>query len=109
MIFIDTQDFFVKANRAVRPSRDLEKEYAIQARAGNQEAKDRLVEGYMPIIASYVKRLGKEMQSLELIYRMVNMLEREVEAFDFLQDGEAFTHRLSLRCKKIVTEYIADR
>ena len=108
MLFITVQDFYVQAANAKRLDRREEIACAARMQAGDTEAKDALVQSYLPFVAASVKRVSTGEPSLELICRFVCTLEREVEAFDFAQEGETFTHRLSLALKKAMAEYIAD-
>lgn len=108
MMFVSIQDFYDKANTAKRLSREQEKACAALARSGDAEARRMLIESYLPLLASRVKRAGKEYARLELVYRFVQVLEREVDTFDFLQDSESFTHRLSLCLGQALVGYIAD-
>ena len=106
--FTDINDFFNKATKAEKLSREQEIACAAQAKAKDAEAFERLIQSYLPVIASYLRRVGKEMQSMELLYRLLHVLRREADAFDFAQDSEPFMHRLSLRLKQAVTAYVAD-
>lgn len=109
MMFLSIQDFYDKANAAKRLSREQEMACAARARAGDAEARSMLIQSYLPVVASHVKRLGKEYHSLELVYRFIAVLERETDRFDFLQDGESFTHRLYLCLGQALVGYIADK
>lgn len=77
--------------------------------AGDHDAKNALIESYLPFVAASVKRVSTGEPSLELICRFVCALERQVETFDFSQENEPFSHRLSLALKKAAAEYIADQ
>lgn len=109
MIFTDINNFFDKAAQATRLSKEAEIACAAQARAGSAWAREQLIESYLFAVASCLRRLGEDMQTMELLYRLLAVLEREVDAFDFAQDGETFMHRLSLRLRQAVTAYVADR
>lgn len=109
MLFVTAQQFFDGAAGAKRLDRQEEIACAARMRAGDTEAKDALVQSYLPFVAASVKRVSTGEPSLELICRFVCTLEREVEAFDFSQEREPFTHRLSLALRKTTAEYIADQ
>lgn len=109
MLFISVDDFFQKASAMTRLSRDDEKKYAFKMKEGNAEARQAIVNSYLPMVASCVKRAPKELQTLETIYICVNSLEKGVDGFDFLQDSEAFTHHLNWRLRQCIVKCIADR
>ena len=109
MLFITTQQFFAQAAGAKRLDRQEEITCAARMRAGDAEAKDALVQSYLSFVAASVKRVSTGEPSMELICRFVCTLEREVETFDFSQESETFTHRLSLALRKTTAEYIADQ
>ena len=69
----------------------------------------KLVESYLPYVASTLKRLPAKHQTLELIYRCYASLEKAVDRFDFLQDSEPFSHRLNWWMRQTITAYLADR
>ena len=107
MLFTCAEDFFEKASKIPRLSREDEKHLYLQMKAGDLDARERLIMGYLPLVASRIRRLSPDMQSLEFIYGNIRTLEKTVDAFDFLQEGEAFRHRLSLVLQQNVARYIA--
>ena len=106
MLFISAEDFFDKVSKIKRLSSQEEKEHFARMKAGGATARERIVESYLVIIAARIRRLPKDMQSLDLIYRCIQRLEREVDHFDFLQAGEAFTHRVSSFTQREIVRYI---
>lgn len=109
MLFVTAQHFFAQAAKAKRLDRQEEIACAERMRAGDSDAKNALVESYFPFVAASVKRVSTGEPSLELICRFVCVLKKQVETFDFLQESEPFSHRLSLALKKAAAEYIADQ
>lgn len=109
MLFVTAQHFFSEAAGQKRLDRQEEIACAARMRAGDADARAALTQSYLPFVAASVKRVSTGEPSLELICRFVCTLEREVEAFDFSQESEPFTHRLSLALKKTTAEYIADQ
>ena len=110
MMFVSSEQFMLQARQAERLTVQQEKELFAQMQAGDDQAAQRLARSYLPTVAATAQRVspgGKP--SLELICRFVCTLEREVEAFDFSQESEPFTHRLSLALRKTTAEYIADQ
>ena len=109
MLFISVDDFFQKARDVIRLSRNDEKKYALKMKEGDMQARQAIVNSYLPMVASYVKRSPKEYQSLKMIYSCVRSLEKGVDTFSFLQDSETFTHHLSWRLRQCITRCIVDR
>lgn len=77
--------------------------------AGDQAARQRLVEGYLPMVAGVIRRLPESERSLELIYRCCSALEKAVDGFDFLQESERFSHRLSWHLRQTIVRWRAER
>jgi len=94
MLFTCAEDFFHKASKIKRLSRQEEKDLFVCMKAGDMTARERIIESYLVIVAARIRRLPKDMQSLDLIYSCIQALERAVDQFNFLQEGETFTHRL---------------
>ncbi|MBE6944821.1 MAG: hypothetical protein E7459_01875 [Ruminococcaceae bacterium] len=109
MIFITIEDFYQKAASCQKLTREEEIHYATQMNAGDCAARQKLIESYLPMVAGYVKRTKPHMQTLVLALYCLQALERAVDSFDFLQDRESFTHRLSWWLRQAVTSYIARR
>ena len=107
MLFTCAKDFFDKASNIERISRQQEKELYSLIKAGDTTARDKMVESYLFIVASRIKRLPNDIHSIDLIYSCVDKLEKEVDKFDFSNDGETFTHRLTLIIQKEITNHIA--
>lgn len=109
MLYLSTEDFLEKTKGLVPLSREQERALAERMKAGDDEAREMLLAGYMPQVAGHIRRLREEYRSLELVMRCIRSLEKAVDSFDFLQDSESFTHRLSWALRQTVTAYIADR
>ena len=109
MLFTCIEDFYNKADRARRLSRDAEKEAYLRMKAGDAQAKESLVESYLFFVASRIKRLSADMQSLELVYSSVGALERAVDKYDFSGDGDTFAHHLGFVVQREITKYIAEK
>ena len=108
MVFVSIEDFYEKAEKCRVLTRQEELECAQQMKNGDADARRCLVESYLPMTAGYVKRAKPEMQTLSLALYCVDALEKAVDSFNFFQDGETFTHRLSWYLRNAVTRYIAD-
>lgn len=109
MLYISVQDFFEKTEDLKMLSREEEKILAQQMKAGNADARQKIIDSYIPMVASVCKHQKPQYQSLELIYRCLSALEQAVDRFDFLQDSESFTHHLSWVLRQTTTRHIVDR
>ncbi|MBQ8447673.1 MAG: hypothetical protein IJX27_01925 [Clostridia bacterium] len=109
MLFTGKEDFYAQAAACEKLTREREKEYARLMREGDADAREKIIKSYLPTVAAFIKRLGPEMQKLELIYRLLAALEKNVDGFDFLQESEPFSHRLAFALRQAVTRYIAER
>lgn len=109
MIFISLDDFFKKTRDVIQLSRSDEKEYALKMKEGDAEACQAIVNSYLPMVASYIRRSPKELQTLETIYSCIRSLEKGVDGFNFLQDSETFIHHLSWRLRRCIARCLADR
>ena len=109
MLYISVQDFFEKTKDLHPLSREEEKILAQQMKAGDGSARQKIIDGYIPMVAAVCRHQKPQYQSLELIYRCLSALEQAVDRFDFLQDSETFTHHLSWILRQTTTRHIADR
>lgn len=112
MIFISIEDFYKKAENSIRLTRDEEIACAKELREQDDasvksSARQRLIESYTPMVAAHIKRMKKDMQTLTLAVYCMQALEKAVDAFNFLQESETFTHRLSWWLRQATTAYIA--
>ena len=109
MLYIRAEDFYEEARSCSAMSRQEELQCARQMREGDALARERLIRSYLPMTAAYISRMPAHRQSLRLILDCRQALEKAVDAFDFLQDSEPFSHRLNWYLRSAVTKYIADR
>ena len=108
MIFISIEDFYKKAEKCVVLTRQEELERAQRMKEGDVAARSQLIESYLPMTAHHVQRAKKEMQTLSLALYCVDALEKAVDSFNFLQDSETFSHRLSWHLRNATAKYIAE-
>ncbi len=106
MIFMSINDFYEKVSSFSAMSRQEEIECAQQMKNGDPHARERLIQSYLPVVASHVKHAPCHMQNLGLILYCQQALENAVDSFDFFQDSEPFLHRLSWHLRQSVTKYI---
>ena len=74
MLFTCAEDFFHKASKIKRLSRQEEKDLFVCRKAGDMTARERIIESYLVIVAARIRRLPKDMQSLDLIYSCIQAL-----------------------------------
>lgn len=89
--------------------REEELALAEKVKAGDGEAREKLIAGYLPQVAGHIRYLGEGLQSLELVMRCIRALEKTADGFDFLQNSEPFSHRLGWALRQETTRYIAER
>lgn len=109
MIYISIDDFYEKARSFSKMSRQEEIECARQMKQGDALARERLIQSYLPMAASRIKRAPSQYQNLGLVLYCQQALEKAVDSFDFLQDSEPFSHRLNWHLRQAVTRYMAER
>ena len=108
MIYISVDDFYEKVSAFSGMSRQEEIECARQMKNGDILARERLIQSYLPMVAAHIKRVASHRQSLGMILYCQQALEKAVDSFDFFQDSELFSHRLSWYLRQAVTKYIVD-
>lgn len=106
MLYTSLEDFFEKVRSCRHLSRQEEREYALRMQQGDGSARQRLIEGYVPMVANHIRRVPANMQGLGLVLYCMQELERAVDSFNFLQDSETFTHRLSWHLRQATVKYI---
>jgi DNA-directed RNA polymerase sigma subunit (sigma70/sigma32) len=106
MLYIHAQDFFEKVSAYKRLSRQEEIAAATAMKQGDAQARQRLMESYLPMVAGHIRRSKPRYRTLTLVYTCLQALEKEVDSFNFLQDREPFAHRLSWRLRRTILEYI---
>ena len=109
MPYISANDFLEKAAKAPRITREEEKECALLMQQGDKAARERIVQHYLHLTASFVRRAPLEYRTLGLVYACLQALEKAVDSFDFLQEGETFVHRLSWVLRQTTIHYMVTR
>ncbi len=109
MLFISVEDFITQARTIPRLSREEEKNLAQRMAAGDNDARDALARGYFFMAVAALKRAPQKIQTLRTVYACIDAIEKGVDQFDFLQDGETFMHHLSWRMRQCITRCIVDQ
>ena len=107
MLFVTLEDFYAKADSCRRLTRQEEMECAARMQSGEADARQQLIDSYLPTLAAHVRRAPRHMQSLTLALYYLQTLEKCVDSFPFRQDGETFAHRLSWGLRQALVRYIA--
>ena len=109
MVFTSPEDFYDKVSCFEKITREEEREIAARMRMGDTEAFLRIKNNYLIYVAAYIRRLPGELATVALIYKCICELDKEIERFDFLNDGESFSHRLGTVLRRTVTAHIAEK
>ena len=106
MRYISIEDFYQKADSCSCISRQEEIAYAKAMKTGDPAARKKLIESYIPMVAGHIRHMKPHMQTFGLVLYCMQALEKAVDSFDFLQESEPFSHRLSWHLRQAVTKYI---
>ena len=109
MLFISVEDFLNQVRTLPRLDREQEKVLAQQMADGDPAAREALIRGNMYLAAAYFRRAPQDIRTLSTVYACVAALEKGVDSFHFLQDGETFAHHMSWRLRQCITRCIANR
>lgn len=108
MLFISAEDFFAQAASMPRLTREEERRLAREMKQ-DPAAREQLIRSYYPMVAGYIQRHPKELHTLKTVYVCLDSLEKGVDSFNFLRDGERFSHHLSWRLRQCITRCIAEQ
>ena len=106
MPFVSIEDFYEQAGKLPRLTHEEEKHLALE-KEHNAAARAELIAGYLPFVAGYIRRMPKSLQNLRTVYTCLVSLEKEVDSFNFLRDGETFAHHLNRRLRQCITYCMA--
>ena len=106
MIFISIEDFFNKTKDLPRLTKEEELECVHKMNDGDLQSRERLIENYLPLIASLTKRAKPQYQTLGLVMYYIEALEKAVDSFNFFSEGETFTHYLNRYLREAFVKYI---
>lgn len=109
MLYVSVPDFYEKVTACTRLTRQEELECARRMKEGDENARQQLIDSYLPMVAGYLRRAPESAQTLHLVFSSLQALEHLVDCFDFFQDREPFSHRLGRHLRQAVTRAIANR
>ena len=108
MYFVTLDDFYEKAAAVPPRCRESELLWAKEMKDGSADAREKLIQSYLPMAASAIRHSPANLQSLSFVYECVTELGRQVDHFNFFQEGETFTHRLSWALRQALVRHIAN-
>ena len=95
MLFISIDDFFAQVEGLSPILRQEELACAERMKSGDEEARQRLIEGYLPMVASHIRHASPKMQKLGLVTECVFALEKAVDlAAGFVANTTAYTAQI---------------
>lgn len=109
MPYISVQDFFEKTAGKTVITREEERRLADAMARGDSAARGCLIAGYLPMVAGHIRHCKTHLQTLNLVYACLQALENAVDSFDFMQESEPFSHRLSWYLRQTTVRYIAQQ
>ena len=109
MLYITVDDFYAKAGEMTRLTRQQERACAAAMATGDADARRRLIQSYLPYVASAIRCAPADIRTLHTVYAAIAALERGADTFNFQQEGETFAHHLSWRLRQCLVRCIADR
>lgn len=107
MLFISVEDFYEQVHSFPFLNRQEETTCAGLMKEGDLSARERLIQSYLHVVASYVRQAPEDAQCLGLVLYYQNALERAVDSFNFLQDNEPFMNHLSWVLRQAYASYRA--
>lgn len=100
MLFISAADFFDKV-RTISPLTDEDvRALVLRMNDGDAVARDRLVQGYLPFVATFIRRAPRRMQTLHTVYACIACVRTAVAQFDFSRGRRAFAVYLGQRLRR---------
>ena len=109
MLFVSAEDFLHQASTVNPLSCAEETELACRMAAGDAAAREALVRGCFPLIASLIRRAPSEIRTLHTVYACIAAAEKGVDRFDVLQDSAPFVHHLSWSLRQCLVRCLADQ
>jgi DNA-directed RNA polymerase sigma subunit (sigma70/sigma32) len=106
MLIVSLDDFYEKVATMKKLSREEEKECAIKMAQGDMEARQMLINSYLPICAYRIKHHARPLRTMGLAVYYIRATEKAVDNFNFLQDSERFCHRLNWYLRNAMVAYI---
>ena len=109
MLYVTIEDFYAGAGEATRLTREQEKACATAMAQGDTDARQRLIQSYLPMVAAAIRRAPQQIQTLHTVYAAISTLERGIDDFNFQEEGETFAHHLSWRLRQCLVRCLVDQ
>lgn len=106
MLYSNIDEFYTKASTCIHMNRQEEIECARKMKNGDLIAREKLIESYTPMVAGHIRHMKSHLQTFGLVVYCMQALEKAVDSFDFLQESETFSHRLSWWLRDATAQYI---
>ena len=99
MVFISAEDFFSKVE-TMAPLTDEEfRELVLRINHGDKAAGRRLVQGFLPFVASFIRRAPRHIQTLHTVYACIAIVKERVDRGDCPQNPRTFAADLGRRLR----------
>ena len=106
MLFVSVEDFYEHVERL--PRLRIEEEEALW-KQGDADAREKLVQGYLPFVAGMIRRTSGQVQTLKTVYACIACTEKCVANFDHNRGRREFVHQLGWRLRQCIIRCIAER
>ncbi len=107
MLFTSYYDFFDYVDKLKPLTAEEKNECVTLMNKGDEIARSKLIDNYLPFVAVIIKKYTSSKPSLELIYRSITTLNKLIDNYDLLDDN-SFTRALSFKLRQVLTNFIAD-
>ena len=101
-MFISTEDFFNKINTMAPLTDEDFQTLVLRMRGGDEAARDALVRGFLPFVASFIRRAPRRIKTLHTVYACIACVEECVACADGARDKRAFAAELGRRLRQCV-------
>ena len=109
MLFTGTEEFFDHVASISPLTKEETKRLGAQLAAGDASAREALIRGHLPFVASFIRRDPKDLQTLHTVYACISTLETAVDRFDFTRENGRFVDDLGRRLRQCIVRCIAER
>ena len=106
MLITSLEDFYAKVATMKRLTHEEVKECAIKMREGDMEARQMLINSYLPICAYRIKHHTKALQTMGMAVYYIQATEKAVDNFNFLQDNDRFGDYLNRYLRNAMVAYL---
>ena len=109
MLFISLDDFLNTVKTISPLTREEVLLLASQMHDGDEEVRDKLVRGYLPFVATFIRRAPRSIQTLSTVYACIDCLKKSLDRFNFAQDRKPFANYLGRRLRLCIVRCLINR